>query len=169
MNHEYQATIVKEFGKFLLSDSVYKGKKPVHWCPTCKTALAEAEVKYENHRSPSIYVRFKMVSTPSRLEGEGKARGNIEEMFPSLRGKTVYVIIWTTTPWTIPANLAIAFHPDFTYVAAEVNGDIYILAEALLETVMEKCGIKNYSDSGKFSAKLSVKLSAAILFLTGIP
>ena len=65
MNFPYQATIVREFGKFLLDGSVYKGKKPVHWCPTCKTALAEAEVKYEDHRSPSIYVKFKMVSTPS--------------------------------------------------------------------------------------------------------
>ena len=148
MAYEYQATIVREFGKFLLDGSVYKGKKPVHWCPTCKTALAEAEVKYENHRSPSIYVRFKMVSRP-----EGKGRGDIGDLFPSLRGKTVYVIIWTTTPWTIPANLAIALHPDFTYAAVEVNGDVYILAEALLETVMEKAGFKNYRVLEKFPGK----------------
>jgi isoleucyl-tRNA synthetase len=140
MKYEYQATIVREFGKFLLNGSVYKGKKPVHWCPTCKTALAEAEVKYENHRSPSIYVRFKMVS-------------EIGNVFPSLQGKTVYIIIWTTTPWTIPANLAIALHPDFTYVAAEVNGDVYILAEALLESVMEKCGFKKYRILEKFPGK----------------
>jgi len=70
MKFAYQATIVKEFGKFLLSGSVYKGKKPVHWCPICKTALAEAEVKYEDHESPSVYVRFRMVSTPHR-EGHG--------------------------------------------------------------------------------------------------
>src|SRR5512137_2240600 len=95
MNFEYQATIVREFGKFLLNGSVYKGKKPVHWCPTCKTALAEAEVKYEDHRSPSIYVKFKMISTPSPLEGKGKGGGDIGDLFPSLRGKPVYVIIWT--------------------------------------------------------------------------
>jgi isoleucyl-tRNA synthetase len=162
MKYKYQATIVREFGKFLLDGSVYKGKKPVHWCPTCKTALAEAEVKYENHRSPSIYVRFKMLSTPSHpspLEGEGKGGGDIGNLFPSLKGKTVYVIIWTTTPWTIPANLGVALHPDFTYVAAEVDGgDVYILAEALLESVMEKSGFKQYRVLEKFPGKAIERL-----------
>ena len=140
MNFEYQATIVREFGKFLLNGSVYKGKKPVHWCPTCKTALAEAEVKYEEHRSSSIYVKFKMIS-------------EIWKDFPSLQGKPVSVIIWTTTPWTIPANLAIALHPDFTYVAVDVGGEIYILAEGLLEEVMKKFGIKKYEVLEKFPGK----------------
>jgi isoleucyl-tRNA synthetase len=140
MNFEYQATIVREFGKFLLDGSVYKGKKPVHWCPTCKTALAEAEVKYEDHHSLSIYVKFKMVS-------------EIEKEFPTLQGKLVSVIIWTTTPWTIPANLAIALHPDFTYVAVDVGGEVYILAEGLLENVMEKFRIKKYEILEKFSGK----------------
>ncbi|MFB3884679.1 MAG: isoleucine--tRNA ligase, partial [Thermodesulfobacteriota bacterium] len=146
MNFAYQATIVREFGKFLLNGSVYKGMKPVHWCPTCKTALAEAEVKYEDHRSPSIYVKFKMVSTlslPSPLEGEGKGGGE----------KPISVIIWTTTPWTIPANLAIALHPDFIYVAADVGGEIYILAEALLEEAMGKFGIKKYEVLKRFPGK----------------
>jgi isoleucyl-tRNA synthetase len=137
MNFEYQATIVKEFGEFLLNGSVYKGKKPVHWCPTCKTALAEAEVKYEDHRSPSIYVKFKMVS-------------DIGKVLPGLKGKPIFVIIWTTTPWTIPANLAIALHPDFTYVAVDVGGEVYILAEALLEGAMEKFGIQKYQVLEKF-------------------
>ena len=137
MNFKYQATIVREFGKFLLNGSVYKGKKPVHWCATCKTALAEAEVKYEDHRSPSIYVKFKMIS-------------EIGNHFPNLKGKPVFVVIWTTTPWTIPANLAIALHPDFTYVAVEVGGEIYILAEGLLETVMKKFGIQKYETLEKF-------------------
>ena len=140
MNFEYQATIVREFGKFLLNGSVYKGKKPVHWCPTCKTALAEAEVKYEDHHSSSIYVRFKMVS-------------EIGKEFPSLQGKPVFVIIWTTTPWTIPANLAIALHPDFTYVAVDVGGEVYILAEGLLESVMEKFRIKKYEVLEKIPGK----------------
>ncbi len=153
MNFGYQATIVREFGKFLLDGSVYKGKKPVHWCPTCKTALAEAEVKYEDHRSPSIYVKFKMISTPSPLEGEGKGGGDIGDIFPSLKGKPISVIIWTTTPWTIPANLAIALHPDFTYVAVDVKGEVYILAEGLLEGVMEKFGIKTYQVLEKFPGK----------------
>ena len=156
MNFPYQATIVREFGKFLLDGSVYKGKKPVHWCPTCKTALAEAEVKYEDHRSPSIYVKFKMVSTPSHpspLEGEGKGGGDIGDIFPRLKGKPISIIIWTTTPWTIPANLAIALHPDFTYVAVDVGGEVYVLAEGLLESVMEKFGIKKYEVLEKFSGK----------------
>jgi len=140
MNFEYQATIVREFGKFLLNGSVYKGKKPVHWCPTCKTALAEAEVKYEDHRSSSIYVKFKMVS-------------DMGKDFPTLKGKPVYVIIWTTTPWTIPANLAIALHPDFTYVAVDVGGEVYILADGLLEEVMKKFGIKKYGVLEKFLGK----------------
>ncbi|NWF92885.1 MAG: isoleucine--tRNA ligase [Syntrophaceae bacterium] len=140
MNFPYQATIVREFGKFLLDGSVYKGKKPVHWCPTCKTALAEAEVKYEDHRSPSIYVKFKMIS-------------EIENNFPSLKGKPVFVIIWTTTPWTIPANLAIALHPDFTYVAVDVGREIYILAEGLLEEVMKKFGIQRYRILEKFQGR----------------
>ncbi|MCJ7784638.1 MAG: isoleucine--tRNA ligase, partial [Desulfobacterales bacterium] len=164
MNFEYQATIVKEFGKFLLNGSVYKGKKPVHWCPTCKTALAEAEVKYEDHRSPSIYVKFKMISTPSHpspFEGEvgtTRNRGKSGE-------KPVYVIIWTTTPWTIPANLAIALHPDFPYVAADVGGEIYILAEGLLEEVMKKFGIKKYEVLEKFSGKRLEGLKARHPFL----
>ena len=140
MNFAYQATIVREFGKFLLNGSVYKGKKPVHWCPTCKTALAEAEVKYEDHRSPSIYVKFKMVS-------------EIGDDFPSLKGKPISVIIWTTTPWTIPANLAIALHPDFNYVAVDVGGEVYILAEGLLKGVMEKFGIQKYQILEKFQGK----------------
>jgi isoleucyl-tRNA synthetase len=140
MNFDYQATIVREFGKFLLDGSVYKGKKPVHWCPTCKTALAEAEVKYEDHRSPSIYVKFKMIS-------------EIGDRLPTLRGRDVSVVIWTTTPWTIPANLAIALHPDFTYVAVDVGGEVYILAEGLLESVMEKVGIRKYKVLEKFPGK----------------
>jgi isoleucyl-tRNA synthetase len=153
MNFKYQATIVREFGKFLLNGSVYKGKKPVHWCPTCKTALAEAEVKYEDHRSPSIYVKFKMVSAASQLEGKGKGEGDIGDFFSGLKGKPVSVIIWTTTPWTIPANLAIALHPDFTYVAVDVGGEVYILAEGLLEEVMRKFGIKKYEVLEKFPGK----------------
>jgi len=140
MNFGYQATIVREFGKFLLNGSVYKGKKPVHWCPTCKTALAEAEVKYEDHRSPSIYVKFRMIS-------------EIGNEFPALKGKPISVIIWTTTPWTIPANLAIALHPDFTYVAVDIGKEVYILAEGLLETVMEKFGVGNYKVLEKFPGK----------------
>ncbi len=140
MNFSYQATIVREFGKFLLNGSVYKGKKPVHWCSTCKTALAEAEVKYEDHESASIYVKFKMIS-------------EISKEFPSLKEKPVFVVIWTTTPWTIPANLAIALHPDFPYVAVDVGGEVYVLAEGLLKEVMQKFGIQKYQILEKFQGK----------------
>lgn len=140
MRHDYQATIIREFGEFFLKGSVYKGKKPVHWCPTCKTALAEAEVKYEDHRSPSIYVKFKMIS-------------DIRSLFPSIKDKPVYVIIWTTTPWTIPANLAIALHPDFSYAAVDVGKEIYILAEELLSQVMGKFGIRDYTILEKFQGR----------------
>ena len=139
MSYDYEATIAREFGRFAGKGSVYRGKKPVYWCASCETALAEAEVEYEDHKSPSITVKFEAIS-------------DFSERFPALKGKKVYVLIWTTTPWTIPANLAIAFHPDYPYVAAEVNGEVWILAEALLEQVMAKAG-KKYTLLTKFSGK----------------
>jgi isoleucyl-tRNA synthetase len=127
MDARYQSAIARAFVDFLDQGYVYKGLKPVNWCIHCKTTLAEAEVEYENHTSPSIYVRFKMTSQP-------------EAIHPSLAGKNVYAVIWTTTPWTIPANLAISFHPKFEYVATEVNGDVYIVAQGLLENVTKELG-----------------------------
>ncbi len=131
MDYEYQATIVREFGQFVEGGYLYKGKKPVYWCATCHTALAEAEVEYGPHQSPSIFVKFPMIS-------------DIGETFPSLQGKKVSVLIWTTTPWTIPANLAIALHPAYKYVAAEVDGEAYLVAEDLTAIVMDTLGIKDY-------------------------
>ncbi|MGD0624642.1 MAG: isoleucine--tRNA ligase [Thermodesulfobacteriota bacterium] len=140
MSYDYEATIVREFGRFVGKGSVYRGKKPVYWCASCETALAEAEVEYEDHTSPSITVKFEALS-------------DFSERFPALKGKKVYVLIWTTTPWTIPANLAIAFHPDYSYVAAEVNGEVWILAEALLEQVMAQAGKTKYTVLAKFPGK----------------
>ncbi len=140
MSFDYEATIAKEFGKFVGNGSVYRGKKPVYWCATCETALAEAEVEYEDHESPSITVKFPALS-------------DFGEKFPSLKNKRVYVLIWTTTPWTIPANLAIAFHPDYTYVAAETDGEVWILAESLLGQVMSQAGKKNYHIIEKFPGR----------------
>jgi len=132
MNYPFEATIVREFGKFALNGSLVRSKKPIYWCTSCQTALAEAEVEYEEHRSPSIFVKFPMISELSHLDS-------------LFKGKTVYVIIWTTTPWTIPANLAIALHPDFEYVAVETGtGDIMILAEGLLDICMQRFGIEEY-------------------------
>lgn len=131
MNHKYVGAIVREFGKFVDTGSVYKGKKPIHWCASCRTALAEAEVEYHDRESPSIYVKFPFLS-------------DIGEAFPSLEGEKVSVLIWTTTPWTIPANLAITFHPDFTYVAAKAKDEVFLLAEGLLEETMQAIGVTDY-------------------------
>ena len=129
MAPSFQATIVRALGKIVARGLVYKGKKPVHWCLRDRTALAEAEVEYENHTSPSIYVEFPLSTEDTRLVSQ----------VPALAGRDVTVLIWTTTPWTIPSNLAIAFHPEATYAAYEVPdgapGRAVILAEALAETV----------------------------------
>src|SRR5215831_10083477 len=131
MDFRYQAAIVRAFGKFVEQGLVYKGKKPVHWCIHCRTALAEAEVEYEDHTSPSIYVEFDL---------DPSSAGELASRVPALAGRKVSVLIWTTTPWTIPANLAIAFHPDFDYAAYEVDGRAVILAEALAESVSRAVG-----------------------------
>jgi isoleucyl-tRNA synthetase len=124
---DYEAAIARNFVEFLDRGYVYKGLKPVNWCLHCRTALAEAEVEYENHSSPSIWVRFALRSDPTALD-------------PALASRRVFGLIWTTTPWTIPANLAIAFHPKFEYLAVEAGGDVYILAADLLDATAHKLG-----------------------------
>ena len=143
MDFRYQAAIARAFGRFVEQDLVYKGKKPVHWCIHCRTALAEAEVEYEDHTSPSIYVEFLL--DPSSAE-------ELAKRIPALAGRQVSVLIWTTTPWTIPSNLAIAFHPEFDYAAymvaagdGNVEGDgkdarAVIVAEALAPKVAAATG-----------------------------
>jgi isoleucyl-tRNA synthetase len=141
MKFGYQATIARELGKFFADGAVYRGKKPVYWCASCVTALAEAEVEYMDSRTPSIFVRF-------------PALDDFSTRIPELKGKKVYVVIWTTTPWTIPANLAIAVHPDETYAAAEANGDVYILAERLVALNMETFGTPDYRVLTTFKGSL---------------
>ncbi len=126
MNFRYQAAIARAFGRFVEQGLVYKGKKPVHWCIHCRTALAEAEVEYEDHTSPSIWVEFPL--DPSSAD-------DLAARVPALAGRPVSVLIWTTTPWTIPSNLAIAFHPEFDYAAYDVDGRAVIVAEALATKV----------------------------------
>ena len=140
MNYEYEATIAREFNRFLHSDAVIRSKKPVYWCSTCTTALAEAEVEYHDHTSPSIYVTFRVSSDLSDID-------------PKLGGDDLYVVIWTTTPWTLPANLAVAFHPDFEYVSVLADGKRLIMAKELVEKVMLDCGVEDYSIECTFSAK----------------
>jgi isoleucyl-tRNA synthetase len=129
MSYEYEASIVREFNEFVKNNYVYKGKKPVHWCPSCITALAEAEVEYADKESPSVFVKFV-------LDNE-----NINKYFPVLKGKAVSVVIWTTTPWTLPANLALAFHPDFDYVAVEQDKEVLIVADGRLDALEERIGM----------------------------
>jgi isoleucyl-tRNA synthetase len=131
MNPRYQADIARSLGKFVERGLVYKGKKPVHWCIHCRTALAEAEVEYEDHSSPSIFVEFPL---------NPDAKSDLSARVPALAGRDVSVLIWTTTPWTIPSNLAIAFHPEFDYAAYDVEGRAVIVAEGLAERVSQAVG-----------------------------
>src|SRR4051812_5521292 len=131
MDFKYQAAIARAFGRFVEQGLVYKGKKPVHWCIHCRTALAEAEVEYENHTSASIYVEFP-------LAPDGAA--DLAARIPELARREVSVLIWTTTPWTIPSNLAIAFHPELDYAAYDVEGRAVIVAEDLAAAVSQAVG-----------------------------
>jgi isoleucyl-tRNA synthetase len=125
----YQATIIECFGKLYLGGYIYRGLKPIHWCATCETALAEAEVEYDDHRSPSIYVSF-------------TARSGLEKAFHGL--KDAAFLIWTTTPWTLPANMAVAVRPEFEYVAASLKGRTLIVARELLDRLAEELGEEQY-------------------------
>jgi len=131
MNFRYQADIVRALGKFVERGLLYKGKKPVHWCIYDRTALAEAEVEYSDHISSSIYVEFPLAPASA---------APLAERVPALGGQKVSVLIWTTTPWTIPSNLAIAFHPEFDYAAYDVEGRAVIVAEELAPRVAQATG-----------------------------
>ena len=123
MNYEYEGLTSAELARFAHNGGLYRGRKPVHWCSSCVTALAEAEVEYADHTSPSIFVRFPLVD-------------DLSAAIPALAGKQAYVVIWTTTPWTIPANLAVALHPEFDYVALETEKGVLIVAEGLKDSFL---------------------------------
>jgi len=139
MTYDYEAAIAREFHRFLLAGSVVRHRKPVYWCACCQTALAEAEVEYREHRSPSIYVKFPV-------------RDDLGDLVPGLGGRPVSVVIWTTTPWTLPANLAVAFHPDFVYVALEVGGEVWIMAKELAAECMQRFGVDAYRELAEIRA-----------------
>jgi isoleucyl-tRNA synthetase len=135
MDPSYEACIASAFLTFLEKGYVYRGLKPVYWCIFDQTALAEAEVEYEDHTSPSIYVRFKL------------AQYSDSKIPEALKGKNVYGLIWTTTPWTIPASMALAFNPQFAYDAIETDqGDVYIVAQQRRREVAAESG---YKESGQ--------------------
>ncbi|MGI9034731.1 MAG: isoleucine--tRNA ligase, partial [Pyrinomonadaceae bacterium] len=124
MSNDYEAETARLFGKFLKRGFVYKGLKPVYWCIHDQTALAEAEVEYKEHSSPSVYVKFPLKSDAALIDEK-------------LKGRNVSVVIWTTTPWTLPANLGIAVHPDYDYSAIEAGDEVYIIASELAQAVAE--------------------------------
>ena len=142
MSSDYEARTLEAFYGFLEKGFVYRGLKPVYWCIHDRTTLAEAEVEYEMHTSPSIYVRYRLTSDPSAID-------------PALAGKQVSTIIWTTTPWTLPASLAVAFHPDFEYVALETaDGNIYIVAEALAAATAAACNLGEVNEVARFKGAI---------------
>jgi isoleucyl-tRNA synthetase len=133
MDKDYEANIVENFGVLVKKGYIYRGLRPIHWCPHCQTVLAEAEVEYKEHSSPSIYVKFPVTENISR--------------YPTS------FIIWTTTPWTLPANVAVAVHPAEKYLFILTKDEVYIIAEKLLENVRVKLNIKNYKVIKKVSGK----------------
>jgi isoleucyl-tRNA synthetase len=138
----YQAVIAREFGRFVGRGLVYKGLKPVHWCMHCKTALAQAEVEYEEQRTPSVYVKFPLIAA---LPGVANAPR------PSL-------VVWTTTPWTLPANLAVAVHGDEPYVALETGGETLIVAAKLMDAFTGVAKLGAVRELGRFPGSALVGL-----------
>jgi isoleucyl-tRNA synthetase len=142
MSRDYEARTLEAFYGFLEKGFVYRGLKPVYWCIHDRTALAEAEVEYEMHTSPSVYVRYRLTSDPAAIA-------------PALAGKQVSTIIWTTTPWTLPASMAVAFHPDFDYVALSVeDGQAYIVAAELAAQVAAACNLGATTEIARFKGSV---------------
>ena len=137
MNPAYEAATAHELAKFVDKGGVVRAKKPIYWCCSCHTALAEAEVEYGDHTSPSIFVRFALndAALAQRIPGADPSRA--------------YVVIWTTTPWTLPDNMAVCLHPEFTYVLVETGGCQYLLAEELLEGCAKSFGWEDVTVVGR--------------------
>ncbi|WP_460180537.1 isoleucine--tRNA ligase [Thermodesulfovibrio sp. TK110] len=125
MSNDYEAIIVREFLTFVKNGYVYRGKKPVYWCPSCVTALADAEVEYAEKESPSIFVTFEVID---------------KEKLP-VKDLPLYIVIWTTTPWTLPANLALAVHPDFDYVGVKTSKGVIIVVKEAIRNLKDKVEI----------------------------
>ena len=141
MSTHYEATTARELARLAERGSLFKGKKPIHWCSSCVTALAEAEVEYDDHRSPSIFVKFPYVD-------------ELPDTLARLADKPLNFVIWTTTPWTIPANLGVCLNPELSYVAVDTGEERLVMAEGLAEQVMKVLGITDYTVSATFDAAL---------------
>ena len=136
MDPEYEASVLEIFRMFVERKCVYRGLKPVHWCPECETALADAELEYAERVSPSVYIRFPVVSLPP---------GSFEEV-PKVGA--VSCAVWTTTPWTLPADAAVAVHPYLEYVLVSTAGEHLVVARGLLKATMEGIGVEEYEIVG---------------------
>ncbi|HWW24115.1 MAG TPA: class I tRNA ligase family protein, partial [Edaphobacter sp.] len=152
MNPQYESIVLKTFFSFYENGFVYKGLRAVYWCMHDETALAEAEVEYENHTSPTVWVKYALADDPAKIDA-------------ALAGKKVSTIIWTTTPWTLPASMAVAFHPDEEYVALESSGEVYIVASKLAKDVVEKCGLAGPHELAHFPGRKMERLNFQHPFL----
>jgi isoleucyl-tRNA synthetase len=135
MEFRYEAELARVFKRMVEGGYIYRDLRPTLWSPSQQTALADTELVYKDHTSKAIYVRFKLKEDPNQMFSE----------FPGL-----YTIIWTTTPWTIPANLAVAFHPALDYEVVRVGGDYYLLLDALVDRTAEMCGWSEFTRVGTF-------------------
>jgi isoleucyl-tRNA synthetase len=140
MTPQYESVVLATFYDFLEKEFVYKGLRSVYWCIFDRTALAEAEVEYENHTSPTVWVKYALADDPAKIDS-------------ALAGKRVFTVIWTTTPWTLPASMAVAFHPDAEYVAIESAGEVYIVADQLAAEFAGKVGLKETKVVARFPGR----------------
>ena len=152
MTPQYESVVLETFFSFYEHDFVYKGLRAVYWCMHDETALAEAEVEYEDHTSPTVWVKYALLDDPARID-------------PALAGKKLNTIIWTTTPWTLPASMAVAFHPDEEYVAIESGGEAYIVASKLANDAAAKCGLTDPRPLAHFPGRKLERLNFQHPFL----
>jgi isoleucyl-tRNA synthetase len=152
MTPQYESVVLSTFFSFYENGFVYKGLRAVYWCMHDETALAEAEVEYENHTSSTVWVKYALLDDPAKLDA-------------ALAGKKLFTIIWTTTPWTLPASMAVAFHPDEEYVALESGGEVYIVASKLAKDAAEKCGLSDARELAHFPGRKLERLNFQHPFL----
>ena len=152
MNPQYESVVLSTFFSFYENGFVYKGLRAVYWCMHDETALAEAEVEYENHTSITVWVKYRLLDDPAKID-------------PALAGKKVSTIIWTTTPWTLPASMAVAFHPDEEYVALESGDEVYLVASKLAADVAAKCGLADPRPLAHFPGRKLERLNFQHPFL----
>jgi len=152
MTPQYESVVLSTFFSFYENGFVYKGLRAVYWCMHDETALAEAEVEYENHTSSTVWVKYRLLDDPGRID-------------PALAGKKVSTIIWTTTPWTLPASMAVAFHPDEEYVALASGGEVYIVASKLAQEVSSKCNLADPKPLAHFPGRQLERLNFQHPFL----